>query len=533
MSYVFNPFTSNLDYTSGGVSTWLDPVANFAALPAGAQDGSGCVALDTHEIFVYNQTASEWELRGALTLGTFDNTSTAKGLSFTIQDALTLHAADATNPGAVSTISQTFAGDKTFNDAVVVSSFSTAGIVHNSNAGLLSSSLIVDADVSATALINRGKLANGTHNSIPFNNNAGTLTDDAFLIYDGSTMRLKLQDNYGGLHVEGRAGGEASLALQPDSVSDGSAGQWILYTNGSNLNNQNDFAFYSSELGSSVFILQSSTGNLGVGTNNPTHTIDVTGTGNISGAVSLGSTLTVTGLASTGIVHADNSGLLSSSLIVNADISGSAAIAYSKLNLTNSIVNADVNSSAAIAYSKLALTNSIVNADIASAAAIAVNKLAALTPNTAVATDGSGFLLSSSTTTTELGYVHGVTSAIQTQLNGKPNASAGDLNETSFSAANNQSAATNVTGLTFINATVRSFEAIVSVYVNATSSLYEQYRLNGIQRGADWQMSATSVGDASGFTFSVTTTGQVQYVNSNYTGFVAATVKFRAITTTV
>lgn len=78
--------------------------------------------------------------------------------------------------------------------------------------------------------------------------------------------------------------------------------------------------------------------------------------------------------------------------IVNADVSASAAIAYSKLNLASSIVNADVSASAAIAYSKLALTGSVVNADIANAAAIAVSKLAALTASRVAKTDGSGFL---------------------------------------------------------------------------------------------------------------------------------------------
>ncbi len=106
----------------------------------------------------------------------------------------------------------------------------------------------------------------------------------------------------------------------------------------------------------------------------------------------------------------------------------------------------------------------------------------------------------------------------------------GDIVPTSFTAANNQSSATNVTGLTFANATVRSFRALVSIYVNATASLYESVTLQGIQRGADWQMSATSVGDSSGFVFSITTAGQVQYTNSNYTGFSAATVKFSAMT---
>lgn len=67
-----------------------------------------------------------------------------------------------------------------------------------------------------------------------------------------------------------------------------------------------------------------------------------------------------------------------SASIVNADIAAGAAIAYSKLNLGTSIVNADIAAAAAIAYSKLNLTTSIVNGDIAAGAAIAKTKLAAL-----------------------------------------------------------------------------------------------------------------------------------------------------------
>lgn len=105
--------------------------------------------------------------------------------------------------------------------------------------------------------------------------------------------------------------------------------------------------------------------------------------------------------------------------IVDADINASAAIAYSKLSLTGSIVNADVNASAAIAYSKLNLSASIVNADIASGAAIALSKLASLTADRALQSSSGGVIEVSAVTSTELGYVSGVTSAIQTQLNGK------------------------------------------------------------------------------------------------------------------
>lgn len=81
-------------------------------------------------------------------------------------------------------------------------------------------------------------------------------------------------------------------------------------------------------------------------------------TGNVTGIADLTVTGTTTLATSlTGIVHAV-SGLLSASLIVNADVSAAAAIAYSKLNLTGSIVNADVSVSAAIAFSKLAALTS-------------------------------------------------------------------------------------------------------------------------------------------------------------------------------
>lgn len=53
------------------------------------------------------------------------------------------------------------------------------------------------------------------------------------------------------------------------------------------------------------------------------------------------------------------------------------------------------------------------------ATAIALNKITAVTASRALVSDGSGFISASATTATEIGYVSGVTSAIQTQLNAK------------------------------------------------------------------------------------------------------------------
>ena len=102
------------------------------------------------------------------------------------------------------------------------------------------------------------------------------------------------------------------------------------------------------------------------------------------------------------IARADHRHAIAAGSIVNADVSGSAAIAYSKLNLGSSIVNADVSGSAAIAYSKLNLGSSIVNADVSASAAIVASKIAAGTfgagaytfpANSTVTVNGNGATL--------------------------------------------------------------------------------------------------------------------------------------------
>ena len=62
------------------------------------------------------------------------------------------------------------------------------------------------------------------------------------------------------------------------------------------------------------------------------------------------------------------------------------------------------------------ITN-IENADISASAAIAFSKMENLTASKALQSDGNGDVSASGVTNTELGYVSGVTSAIQTQLN--------------------------------------------------------------------------------------------------------------------
>ena len=70
--------------------------------------------------------------------------------------------------------------------------------------------------------------------------------------------------------------------------------------------------------------------------------------------------------------------------------------------------------------------SAITNAKVSSSAAIATTKLAALSASIVPVSDSSGFLTSSTTTVTQLGYLD-ATSSIQTQLNAKLSLSGGTL----------------------------------------------------------------------------------------------------------
>ena len=98
----------------------------------------------------------------------------------------------------------------------------------------------------------------------------------------------------------------------------------------------------------------------------------------------------------TGSLAEFNSALQSDSFV---SLTGSETV-------TNKSINSDNNT----------ITN-LVNADIKATAAIAFSKMADLTASRALVSDGNGDVSISAVTATEIGYLDGVTSSIQTQLN--------------------------------------------------------------------------------------------------------------------
>ncbi|MFZ4411516.1 MAG: hypothetical protein ACOYOV_00435 [Bacteroidales bacterium] len=114
-------------------------------------------------------------------------------------------------------------------------------------------------------------------------------------------------------------------------------------------------------------------------------------------------------------------------------------------------------------------------------------------------------------------------------FSGKANVISGDILPASFSAANNQVAAADVTGFAFSAAAIRSFTAHVSVTLVATANKYETFTILGLQKNGSFDISIEGMGDNSGVTFSITSAGQIQYQSTSAAGFVSSTIKYRAI----
>jgi len=157
--------------------------------------------------------------------------------------------------------------------------------------------------------------------------------------------------------------------------------------------------------------------------------------GSIAPAKITGTAITA---ADTGTV---TSTMIADGTIVNADINASAAIASTKISGTavtqgdtgtvtstmiadGTIVNADINASAAIDKTKISGT-AITAADTGTVTStmIANGTIVDADINSSAAIDWTKIAPSSTVSATELGYLDGVTSAIQTQIDSKLNTS--------------------------------------------------------------------------------------------------------------
>ena len=158
---------------------------------------------------------------------------------------------------------------------------------------------------------------------------------------------------------------------------------------------------------------------------------DVTGNADTATALATGRTIAMTGDVAWTSASFDGSGNVTGSATIQADAVEQSMIADDAVGadqlaasavVTASIVDDNVTQAKiaddAVGADQLA-SNAVVNASVASGAAIAFSKMANLTTGRALVSDGSGDVSVSDVTSTEVGYLDGVTSSIQTQIDAK------------------------------------------------------------------------------------------------------------------
>lgn len=457
--------------TSADRNSWIAKAPNTAGIVT-LTPGAGGIIL--------NQSSHD-----PVTLTAVGSTPNANAASLSTQ-ALTLQPADGSNPGVITAGTQTIGGAKTFSSAITGSLTGAASLNVLKAGDTMTGALTMPAGLVGTPSVNFGTSGTGfwgpSSSSVAMSS-AGT--EVARLGTNGLSINTTTND--AALHLKNILGTDGGGITQESNTGL----KWTF----SAVNN-----YLGLIQGSNVYAIFQ-TGWAGIGPQAPAYPFD----------------FNVTDAANDPSVIAPNSGTHNFPTIVVRNINSTA----------NTITGVTLAGSSKNPMGGMYTTHEVQTAGSETA------HLSLYVANSGVF--GEGLRIKANKTIQAPGYTAG---ALVTDSSGNISTttnmvSTGDIKETSFSAANNQAVAANVTGLAFANATVRSFQALVSVYINAASSLYEVFTLNGIQRGSDWQMSVTSTGDASGIVFSLTSAGQVQYTSANTATWTSTTMKFRAITTSV
>lgn len=198
-------------------------------------------------MLIYDLTSSLWQVVGhqfLVTAGAFGSTPNANGLSVSGQ-AISLQPADASNPGAISTGSQTLPGAKTMAAAFTLSNiFNLTRADDSSTTGanatlatptttqvkVTNASLISIDGITAPSTALEFKLTNGTGAPISINNDTGATTANRILTGTAATMILAIDASVIVIYdlgtakwriVGGSGGGTASIS------SGGTGGDWI------------------------------------------------------------------------------------------------------------------------------------------------------------------------------------------------------------------------------------------------------------------------------------------------------------------
>lgn len=316
VSNTYLTVTSNVDDVTLGtnatadndISTLVarDENGNFAAttITANLSGSASLNVLKSGDVMTGSLTLNGNGILSQLPLN-FSNSQTTTGMFATsnnlslVTDGVTR--LEASNVGVVS-----------------VKNLTVEGIVHNTNSGALTSSLIVNADINSSAgivdtklatIATTGKVANTATTATSINTNNAIVARDSDGNFTASTITATLN-------------GSASANVL--KAGDEMTGNLILPTG----TTANPSLTFNSQTGTGI---SSSTDNLAFSTS-----------GNERMSILSSGTLKINAFSTAGVLHSNVSGNITNSLVVDADISASAAILDTKLatiNTTGKVAN--------------------------------------------------------------------------------------------------------------------------------------------------------------------------------------------------
>ena len=218
------------------------------------------------------------------------------------------------------------ATDEIISSSLKVLPFNTAGILHNNSSGLFSSSLIVNADVDPTAAIVDTKLATiSTAGKVANSATTATSTNIANAI-----VARDASGNFAAGTITANLSGNATTATTATNFSGSLVGD-VTGTQGATV-----VSLVGGQTAANV-AAATVLANAATSANTASTIVRRSAAGGFSTtAISVAdevvsNTLTITPFTTAGVVHNDSSGLLSSSLIVNADVDPAATIVDTKL----------------------------------------------------------------------------------------------------------------------------------------------------------------------------------------------------------
>jgi hypothetical protein len=442
---------------------------------------------ESQDILIFGYTVSANDVQVALNASNFANIK-----------AGSVAASSATIGNIVAT--SLSAGNLTFSAASVTN-------MNITNSATIANALIVNSTVSNLVVTNSSILNNITANSLFISSSSilnGGVTLGSLYVSSGSVLNgvsisnlTATSNTLGSVLITGSST-VGSLFVSSSSILNGGATLGSLYvSSGSVLNGVSisNLTATSNTLGSVLITGSSTIGSL-----------FVSNTSILNGGATLGSLYVSSGSVLNGVSI--------SNLTATSNTLGSVLITGSSTIGSLFVSNTSILNGGATLGSLYVSSGSVLNG-------VSISNLNATN------------ITSSSLKVTGSSVLSGVSASSLVINSVDITPSANDFLERSFAAANNTISFTNITGFAF-SATTRSFEALCSVTIIATLNRYTHFTIRGVNKNGSWVINTQFIGDNnSGITFTINSSGQVQYTSSNVAGFVSDTMKFRAITLTV